>query len=297
MFMAVSNFAAAPTGGSLITKFFKQPGSLAQTQHKEEPGTQEQLTLRLGQSANALVAEGLHATDEPPHPGAAADQDKHASEGKQSCQVARQVQVKDHHASTDIRSLLVHRPMLLSSSSPASFPSIVGSLPESAQALPPLSCTGAPQLSAGNSDAGLTSAALALQSHPSDPPQKGAVTAKPHVSNNSAQILSPSPAAPGAAATAAGSHDSSHAGTTSVASSRGEDSSGAANHPVEAPAGESKSFNRFPQVQGLADKGSVKRPLEQAFSKEPEHRKKPTRSGNTACMALHSLIFCRGAWF
>jgi len=41
MFLAVSNFAAAPTGSSLITKFFKQPSASAQTSQAESSSADE----------------------------------------------------------------------------------------------------------------------------------------------------------------------------------------------------------------------------------------------------------------
>ncbi len=41
MFLAVSNFAAAPTGSSLITKFFKQPSASAQTSQAESSSAAE----------------------------------------------------------------------------------------------------------------------------------------------------------------------------------------------------------------------------------------------------------------
>ena len=296
--MAVSNFAAAPTGGSLITKFLKQPCGVAREQHKEEPDVQEG-QLMPGQSKHAQDADELPATHEPSHPDAAADQVKHTAEGKQHCQDDRQVLIEGHHALTHNHSLPVHQVLPQSSSSPASIPFAVSGS-ESAQAQASLTCTTAPQPSAGHShsDAGPSSTATALQRQSSALPQEATVIAEPYMFNKSAQRLSPDPApAAIAAAAASGSHDSGHAGTASIASTREEDTSGAASRPVEAQAAGSSSFGRFLQVQQLADRGSVKRPLEQAFAKEPEHRKKPNRSGKTACMLTCLLFFAMALVF
>ncbi|KAL3149821.1 hypothetical protein ABBQ38_013642 [Trebouxia sp. C0009 RCD-2024] len=288
MFMAVSNFAAAPTGGSLITKFFKQPSYTALA-HQQQPTSahQEQLPHGQGHPGTALDPDREQATVFMSHP---AHEHEGAEGGKAGPQKEECVRTDEAPAPADEQ----HRQAPTGpTAGKGKSPVIAGlseadilELPQGLQedALGRRPFRAAQHLSAVGSDssAGQNPAIALTHKEPSALLQTDAGSPLPEgCSLQGGDLLQrcssgPPPAMP---STDQGSHQrvTTQDSKAAVAAPR-QASSGAYDHPVQAQAAQSDSLGNSIQEQGQARQAPAKRPLRQAFTKEPEHRKKPTRT-------------------
>ena len=286
MFMAVSNFAAAPTGGSLITRFFKQPSNTAQTQQKHETKAHEDLLLQgQGLPEKALGSESQQGTVlaiEPPAQGEATGQDKAAvSNGRQLKSVSSSA-ADDEQPSKD-RNPQMASPIKAPTSETAT--GLQGNAPVRLSALP---------LSADGSNA-QEDQATASRRQPSALLHATVSLASPQGSIQPRRNLV-MPSFPCPTPAMSDDNDQSHHehqdSSAAIAACR-EDTSGASDHPVQAQAGQSERCRGHSEAYVPACQGVAKRPLEQAFAKEPEHRKKPSRCGNIPVPYIHGVILHR----
>ena len=284
MFMAVSNFAAAPTGGSLITKFFKQPSSGARAQQQKEPSAcGDQLLPGQGLPEKALCSErqqGSVLASEP------STQYKSAEQGKDAVSNDRQLKRATSSAAADERPYKDRSPTMASPTKALTSESasgLQGNAPAGMFALP---------LSAPGSNA-QQSQATTSQRQPSALLHATAGLASPQGPiQQGRNLVGPSSTCPGPgmAEDNGQSHHRHQDSSAAVAACR-EDTSGAADNPVKAEAGQSDSYRDPSEAHGPAQQSAAKRPLEQAFAKEPEHRKKPSRCGGSLSLA-HMVPFC-----
>ena len=285
MFLAVSNFAAAPTGASLITKFLKQPTCIALPQQEATTGMQHHPRQRgQGPPGNALDLRGppggtldstkLHAGCQSEAPAATTEL------GEQTLQAHLQLSPSKgqaprlgHGAAVNEQSTTAEMPVLQGRAHRLTN-AMLNSVAASASTQPSAVSLQQPATLVSTGFAGL---APALHNQAAAQSQ----AAKRHVqlqesTMQSAQVTSCSAALMHVTAAAAAlrtHHDVID--SRSAATAAREDSDGAANHPDQTPAADG---NRAGDVApGPANQGSCKRPLEQVFAKEPEHRKKPAR--------------------
>ena len=268
MFMAVSNFAAAPTGGSLITKFFKQPSTTAQAQHKQAPSADEdQLLQAQGLPEKALSSERQHgfvmATEPSP-------QCQSAEQGKHPLPNDRQLKSLGSSAAGEEQPSKGKSPPMASPTkalTSASAIGLQGNAPAGMSALP---------LSAQSSNAQHNQAAASWK-QPSALLHATAGLAHPQgLSQPDKNTVLPS--SPCATSAMSDDNTQSHHGnqdSSAVMAAFREDTSGASDPNVQAQAGQ--SYRDLSKAHGPAQQGAAKRPLEQALTKEPEHRKKPNR--------------------
>ena len=274
MFMAVSNFAAAPTGGSLITKFFKQPPSTIEAQVQQQGATSAQndrLLPEQGLPEEALINEGqqdaaLKATE--PLEGArdAVLADKQHSNGGSGAPADKQMPQD-------------HRVMMAGATAAHTSQSVLG-LQEHALARTPLSAALPPSVAGGSSGAWQIQP-TASQQEPSALQQATASLASPQGSIVQGVDLVQSPSScplPSMPNVGQNSHCETQDNGAADAACR-QDPSGASDQPVHPQAAQTHTFGDSFPAQGPVQRGSAKRPLEQAFAKEPEHRKKPARCG------------------
>lgn len=283
MFMAVSNFAAAPTGASLITKFFKQPSHTAPPQQQQPTSAhQEQLPHGQGHPANALDCGGEQATVLMGHP---AGECEVAERGKAGPVVVEPFKTEEVTEPAGEQQQPKGKSPVMAGLTEADTSELPLGLQEDALDKRPFRA--ARHLSAVGSDssAGQNPAIALTHKEPSALLETDAGGAMPEgcslQGGDLLQLCSscPPPAMPSA------DQDSHQRGTTqdnkaATAASR-QDSSGASDHLGQAQAAQSDSFENSIPGQGSVRQAPTKRPLAQATTKEPEHRKKPTRSATT----------------
>ena len=280
MFMAVSNFAAAPTGGSLITRFFKQPPGITKSQQNQEASTHEDLLLQgPGLPERALSSERQQGTALAVEPSAqcgSTEQDTAAMSNDRHLKSVSSNAADDEQPSKD-RSPQMASPSKALTSEPAI--GLQGNAPAGVSALP---------LSARGINA-QQNQATAFQRQPSALLHATAGLASPQKAIQPGEDMA-IPSSPCSTPATSDDNDQRHEdGSAAVAACR-EDTSGASDQPVQAQAGQSDSCRGHSEAHGPAHQGAAKRPLEQAFAKEPEHRKKPTRCGRVLLTCIHGAI-------
>ena len=284
MFMAVSNFAAAPAGGSLITKFFKQPSSTAKAQQKQGPSAHEdQLLQGQGLPEKASSCERQQGTVLATEPAA---QCESAEQSKDAVSTDRQLKSVGSSAAADEQPSKDKSPPMASPTKALTSVSAIGlqgNTPARMSALPlsaPGSKTQQNQATAPQKQPCALLHATAALATPQGPIHEGQNLLQPSSS-------CPAPAMPDHSEQ---NQDSSAA----IAACRG-DISGASNQPTQPQAGQRDRYKDPIKAHGPLQQGAAKRPLEQAFAKEPEHRKKSTRCGGNsslACMAPFCTKTC-----
>lgn len=282
MFMAVSKFTAAPTGGSLITRFFKQPSSMGAAPHQQQPSAQEdQLPPSPRLPGNVLISDGQAGSAlsiEHSTPCRSTEPDNNAA------LVYRQLEHAASRAGADQQSPRDLSPSLACSSKALTPESVIG-LQGSAPAGLPLTAT-LPTAPGSNSRAqqnqdtvsqkqpcvvlhaapGLASTQRSIQ--------LGRTSFQPSLS-------CPAPAMPDST----GQEHHGDQDRSAVITAGRADLSGASDHLVGERAAHSDSVRSCTDAHGPAQHSAAKRPLEPAFAKEPEHRKKPSRCGRNMSIA------------
>ena len=276
MFMAVSNFAAAPTGGSLITKFFKQPPSTAQAQQQQGPSAHEdQLLQGQGLPEKALSSERQQGTVLATEPSA---QCKFAEQGKDAVSNDRQLKSVCSSAAADEQPSKRKRPPV---AGPTQAPT--SALAIGLQGKAPAGMSSQPLLAQG-SNAQQIQATTSWRQPCALPYATAGLAPQGSIQPGRNSVLPSSPCSTSAMSDDDEQSCHRHQGNSAVLAACREDTSDASDHPVQAQADQSnRDFN---QAHRPAQQGAAKRPLEQAFAKEPEHRKKPTR-----CQVQHGAIF------
>lgn len=277
MFLAVSNFAAAPTGSSLITKFFKQPSVPAQPPPAESSSTAqgsgshsavdevgpvsdeglqtEAVTLDVESRPTMLTTdEGLPDAASVLHPGLLPDE--------------------AHHAEAPIS-------VTLANMQPASAPQRVHTLSAGLQVAAPEQVQLAEdQRQAKQSsdlqhqDVMLAAPSAVAQMPPALPQDYVDLQRAKDFGHEPAQpsALGHQPAAAGAVAEANAAQGPTHTGAPCL---MGAFSGGEMEEPQSAAVQQGPDQGRQPVPKWKAALG--KRPVEQAASKEPDHRKRPAR--------------------
>lgn len=276
MFMAVSNFTAAPTGGSLITRFFKQPSSIGPAPQTQQPSAQEdQLLPSPGLPEKALISAGQPVSALSIGHSAPCEA---TEQGKDAALVGRQLEHAASSAGADEQPPSDRSPSVACPSKALTLDSVIG-LQGSAPAGMPLTATlplpapGSDSHAQQNQDTvsqrqpcAVLHATPGLAS-PQAPIQPGRKRFQPSLSpampDDSEQIFH-------------GDQDRSSA----IITAGRADLSGASDHPVGTEAAHCDSVRSCTKAHGPAQQGAAKRPLEITFAKEPEHRKKPSRCGS-----------------
>lgn len=285
MFMAVSNFTAAPTGGSLITRFFKQPSSIGQATQPQQPSAQEdQLLPSPRLPGNALISEGRAGSV---LTTGRSDPRMSTEQGQDVASISRQLEHSATSTGADEQSPSDTSPARACPSKALTPEPVIG-LRCNAPTGMPLTAT-VPLSAFGINNRAQQSQEIVSQKQPSDvlhaTPGLASTQRPIQLGRNSLQpsLSSPAPAMPD-------DHEQNLHGdqhSSAVVAAGRADLSGASDHPVDTKAAHSDSMRSCTQAHGPAQQGAAKRPLEPAFAKEPEHRKKPSRCGRYMSLASH----------
>lgn len=282
MFMAVSNFAAAPTGGSLITKFFKQPSSTAQAHQQQCTSAQQDQLLPCDQGVPEMpLGDGQHATALVTH--------DHPSALDEGAEVGNAAVLVESNLQAELPDTAAHqeqdkggKPVVAGPAGAKSSPAAPGL---QVDAPGKTAFRAAKHLSAVGSgfDAGQKQARALTQTEPAALLQTDAGCETPQAcSVQEGDLVQHLPSCPPPAIPDADQDNHQRVTTqgnrTAVAAPR-EDPTGISDQLVQAQAAQDDSFGSSIQAHEPVRQPYAKRPAAQAFTREPEHRKKPTRSG------------------
>lgn len=281
MFMAVSNFAAAPTGGSLITKFFKQPSSTAQAHQQQCTSAQQDQLLPCDQGVPEMpLGDGQHATALVTH--------DHPSALDEGAEVGNAAVLVESNLQAELPDTAAHqeqdkggKPVVAGPAGAKSSPAAPGL---QVDAPGKTAFRAAKHLSAVGSgfDAGQKQARALTQTEPAALLQTDAGCETPQAcSVQEGDLVQHLPSCPPPAIPDADQDNHQRVTTqgnrTAVAAPR-EDPTGISDQLVQAQAAQDDSFGSSIQAHEPVRQPYAKRPAAQAFTREPEHRKKPTRA-------------------